>query len=944
MEYAAEVAQQNYDGGIIFVSYLISVIGAQTTLELLNRRTHITGLYNWFLLAAAAFVMGAVSIWSMHFIGNNSLTLTVRDSTYQLSYSAGYTFASLVVVIACMFLAFIFVGITEDAKITRIAPSGIFAGLGVVCMHYMGQFAIDYFVLVYLTPYIIGAAVIAMSAVTAALYIFFKLRERWMNVWYKRLGCAMLMALAVCGMHYTALVGTIFYRPNYSGTPPIPKLQTPALIGIISGIIVSACIGLLYISIKTGMRNLPLYTKNTNKRLILDAAIFDPLGRILVKIDGTLPMTEIAHNLELNETKREFCTSHPLFIRLFEASIAKASLRFKGDKRPSGISSTSSIEAYDAIERQFLNATHDLRDELHFDNFGDIGILSDIVVTTDTISKANMFIKSSQLFRNSTGNSAWSHNKRNNEHSLTNADTNSHQQQQSQSNQQQSDEDEESTYADKKKKSRIIKESKKKARKSKSSWSVKKSFADDEEITIESHGKRSSGGTTVVVNGLRSSSEETQREDSKSINDRLSVEDSDGEDKHIFMVKKLVDERDVSRLLSQGYRFAEPVFIAKTMATKLRIPTDWMRQHFIDMQQMSDSICALTQHDWLPSAVEPAPNPTEFKATTKGSVYMGAFVLIDETHELTNMQIVVDKTKRFTFPKEQLILDHQVESMVQLDKKETDFVSNLQGCSLFDFSCLSQTFTLEQTKSDIALPSFQFIVCLENAAKKLLDATSYSKALYQKSKLHTTVLELPPFALTTGPCQLIVFKSLVNTKGALTAVNHTFSEPMKCMPLKLYKCLSGFITDEAARIYQASLKTQLLPTYLAQQQMYRQQASTFDQKRLYSSSGEEDIPMGPLFTDTNSESFQSGASSPTNTIVADPFSLPPPPRAKRQRFKLAHTILGNSNSDHLTPLQDYQPKSSIKCLSSSPLTILATQDRYWWINTIVEETIHSSMD
>lgn len=101
-------------------------------------------------------------------------------------------------------------------------------------------------------------------------------------------------------MHYTALIGTVFYRPNYSGTPPIPKLQTPALIGIISGIIVSACIALLYISVKTSMRNLPLYKKNTNKRLILDAAIFDPLGRILVKIDGTLPMTEIAHNLELN--------------------------------------------------------------------------------------------------------------------------------------------------------------------------------------------------------------------------------------------------------------------------------------------------------------------------------------------------------------------------------------------------------------------------------------------------------------------------------------------------------------------------------------------------------------------------------------------------------------------------------------------------------------------
>jgi hypothetical protein len=101
-------------------------------------------------------------------------------------------------------------------------------------------------------------------------------------------------------MHYTALVGTIFYRPSDMETPPVPKLQTPALIGIISAIIVSACVGLLYISIKTGMQNLPRYMKNTNKRLILDAVIFDPIGRILVKVDGTLPMTEIVKKLELN--------------------------------------------------------------------------------------------------------------------------------------------------------------------------------------------------------------------------------------------------------------------------------------------------------------------------------------------------------------------------------------------------------------------------------------------------------------------------------------------------------------------------------------------------------------------------------------------------------------------------------------------------------------------
>lgn len=73
--------------------------------------------------------MGAVAIWSMHFIGNNSMTLIVQGNSYQLDYHAGYTFGSLVVAIACMFLAFISVGITEEVKVSRIIPSGIFAGV-----------------------------------------------------------------------------------------------------------------------------------------------------------------------------------------------------------------------------------------------------------------------------------------------------------------------------------------------------------------------------------------------------------------------------------------------------------------------------------------------------------------------------------------------------------------------------------------------------------------------------------------------------------------------------------------------------------------------------------------------------------------------------------------------------------------------------------------------
>lgn len=77
--------------------------------------------------------MGGVGIWSMHFIGNNALSLAFdndrSDNRYQLAYSAGFTFISLVVAVGCMFIAFAFVGITEEAHLVRIIASGVLAGV-----------------------------------------------------------------------------------------------------------------------------------------------------------------------------------------------------------------------------------------------------------------------------------------------------------------------------------------------------------------------------------------------------------------------------------------------------------------------------------------------------------------------------------------------------------------------------------------------------------------------------------------------------------------------------------------------------------------------------------------------------------------------------------------------------------------------------------------------
>lgn len=104
-------------------------------------------------------------------------------------------------------------------------------------------------------------------------------------------------------MHYTALVGTMYYPGDSHTGPPTPVLPTAALIGIISAIVVAGCIILFVIVAKAKIENSKLpFQKKPQKRLILDTIFFDTNGRILVKVDGVVPMKEILSELPENVT------------------------------------------------------------------------------------------------------------------------------------------------------------------------------------------------------------------------------------------------------------------------------------------------------------------------------------------------------------------------------------------------------------------------------------------------------------------------------------------------------------------------------------------------------------------------------------------------------------------------------------------------------------------
>lgn len=158
--------------------------------------------------------MGGIATWSMHFIGNRAIVLGHGQKELQVEYDARWTALSFVLPVSVTCIAFIICG-TNDNLTTRGLGArtffgGAFAGVSICGMHYLGQMGIKNYYWHVSARHVAGSAVIAIVACIIALKVFFLLRVTWTNNWWKRIFCALALALAVSGMHWVASVGTTY--------------------------------------------------------------------------------------------------------------------------------------------------------------------------------------------------------------------------------------------------------------------------------------------------------------------------------------------------------------------------------------------------------------------------------------------------------------------------------------------------------------------------------------------------------------------------------------------------------------------------------------------------------------------------------------------------------------------------------------------------------------
>ena len=187
-----------HDPWFVVLSVVMAIFGGYVGLGLAGQARTVNGLYRRGLLAGAAWSLG-LGIWTMHFVGMLATQLPAGTLFSILLTLLSFLLCVLVVGIA----AFVVSRGASNRMWTALAA--VVMGSGIVSMHYVGMHAITGpNILHHDVRYIVAAAAIAVTSSYGALRIFeSELKHRTLAL------SALIFGLAVSGMHYTAMMGTM---------------------------------------------------------------------------------------------------------------------------------------------------------------------------------------------------------------------------------------------------------------------------------------------------------------------------------------------------------------------------------------------------------------------------------------------------------------------------------------------------------------------------------------------------------------------------------------------------------------------------------------------------------------------------------------------------------------------------------------------------------------
>lgn len=200
-----------YDYILVVVSFIVAILASYTALNMAGRVSTSTGASAWVWLTGGGIAMG-IGIWAMHFIG-----MLAMDISMSMRYKPLLTVISMFIAIGSSLFALWLVS-TPRLHLQRLIPGSIVMGLGIVAMHYTGMAALQVSpAIVWNMNWVALSVVIALAASFAALWLTFRLRHEAAQVALMRFGAAILMGIAIAGMHYTGMMAAQFPQQHVMG-------------------------------------------------------------------------------------------------------------------------------------------------------------------------------------------------------------------------------------------------------------------------------------------------------------------------------------------------------------------------------------------------------------------------------------------------------------------------------------------------------------------------------------------------------------------------------------------------------------------------------------------------------------------------------------------------------------------------------------------------------
>ncbi|MEU1546369.1 MHYT domain-containing protein [Nocardia sp. NPDC005745] len=206
------------------VAYVMSFTGSLLGLRCMARSRSGSARDGWLLAAAVA--IGGTGIWVMHFIA--MLGFAIDGAS--IRYDVPITLISALIAIAVVWFG---LRIAHQRTLGPLAlfSGGAITGLGVGAMHYAGMYAMKSDAMIGYDGRIVALSmVIAVVAATAALWFTLHVRGTVATV-----GAALVMGVAVSGMHYTGMFAMHVHETQYMHPPSgagATQLLTPLIVSI----------------------------------------------------------------------------------------------------------------------------------------------------------------------------------------------------------------------------------------------------------------------------------------------------------------------------------------------------------------------------------------------------------------------------------------------------------------------------------------------------------------------------------------------------------------------------------------------------------------------------------------------------------------------------------------------------------------------------------------